>query len=392
VRDSLSGGSLATTRGGRSGSAGRCATSALASGGAGPARERGTFTVTSPRPSPTTSSRPPRCGAAGGRGHGRGCHRRHGLCQRVSSRATRSCGTGWLSEADRTAVESRRAAAGGENPPRPGATVSVRKGRSVRWVANGGADQMLSRTPHSLRRPDPGHHRGKQAEEALRESEEPTGRSCATFQGIAFRGGSTFTPLFFHGRRRVLTGYRKRSSWRHPRWNEVVHPTIGRPCATRSRRSPRVRLLDGPRYRILRKDGGRTLGPGSDLQPSRRLGERCFVEGRNLYGHHGAQAGREALRDSEEMYRNVAETSIGTLIFLVDVEGRVAYVNSCAARQFSRRRRRWWPTAGRALRPRRLAAPGGHPTVIATGEPHHGEILEQFPGARSGSTAHLSPY
>jgi PAS domain S-box-containing protein len=65
----------------------------------------------------------------------------------------------------------------------------------------------------------------KQAEEALRESEEQYRSFVQNFRGIAFRGRMDFTPIFFHGSIEEITGYKEKEFLDGElRWDQVIHP------------------------------------------------------------------------------------------------------------------------------------------------------------------------
>ncbi len=65
----------------------------------------------------------------------------------------------------------------------------------------------------------------KQIEEALLESEAKYRFFVENFQGIAFRGGGGFTPVFFHGNAEEITGYTEEEFIAgQPTWDQVIHP------------------------------------------------------------------------------------------------------------------------------------------------------------------------
>lgn len=100
----------------------------------------------------------------------------------------------------------------------------------------------------------------------------------------------------------------------------------------------------------------------------------------------------ESLRESEERYRTLAESS-PEMIYLIDAEGRVQYLNAAAARQFGVPPER---VAGRHLSElypptmaeRHLRAVAG---VIASGRSVATELMEQFPTGQRWIDARLSP-
>ena len=65
----------------------------------------------------------------------------------------------------------------------------------------------------------------RQAEEALRESEERYRSFVQNFKGIAFRGKMDWTSIFFHGAVEAITGYSVEDIVRgKPRWDQIIHP------------------------------------------------------------------------------------------------------------------------------------------------------------------------
>jgi len=167
-----------------------------------------------------------------------------------------------------------------------------------------------------------------EAEKTLKESELRYRSFIENFHGIAYRGDiRTFTPVFFHGAVEKITGYTEQEFLAaNPRWNQVIHPDdlvlIENDIPKMLRSEPYTFRRE---YRIIRKDGeerwiferGRTIcNPG---------GEPTWVEG-SLFDITSRRAIENALRESEEKYRALVETSsLG--IQISDPEGRIILSN-----------------------------------------------------------------
>ncbi|TET32397.1 MAG: PAS domain S-box protein [Candidatus Heimdallarchaeota archaeon] len=97
----------------------------------------------------------------------------------------------------------------------------------------------------------------KRAEEKLKESEEKYRSFAQNFQGIAYRTKIDWTPVFFHGAVKEITGYTEDELlfW-NPRWEKIVHPNDTEYV---SKMENELRIIPGNvielEYRIIRKDG-----------------------------------------------------------------------------------------------------------------------------------------
>lgn len=97
----------------------------------------------------------------------------------------------------------------------------------------------------------------KQAIDALKESEEKYRSFVQNFQGIAFRSKLDFTPIFFHGAVKQITGYDEDEfiSGR-PKWNQIIYKADRGPFLKAIRKIRKEKDYTGEReYRIVRKDG-----------------------------------------------------------------------------------------------------------------------------------------
>jgi PAS domain S-box-containing protein len=96
----------------------------------------------------------------------------------------------------------------------------------------------------------------KQAEDALRESEERYRTFIQNFLGIAFEGRLDFTPVFFHGAVEEITGFTETEFLAGtPRWDQCIHPDDLKEISSTVEK---IATIPGSsvrrQYRIIRKD------------------------------------------------------------------------------------------------------------------------------------------
>jgi PAS domain S-box-containing protein len=168
----------------------------------------------------------------------------------------------------------------------------------------------------------------KQAEEALRESEERYRSFVQNFQGIAYRGNMDWTAVFFHGAVEEITGYPEDVFIAgKPRWDQVVHPDdlpyvyeVGQKVATipgyATERS----------YRILRKDGDVRWVHEVIQNICDDSGKPVMVQGA-IYDITERKQAEEALRESEKNFRLLAENSPDIIYILDLAQGKATYFN-----------------------------------------------------------------
>jgi PAS domain S-box-containing protein len=100
----------------------------------------------------------------------------------------------------------------------------------------------------------------------------------------------------------------------------------------------------------------------------------------------------KALQESQDLYQTLAESS-PDMIYLIDREGYIRYVNSNAARQFSRSPRELMGKRVDDLFPADIARNhmAGITRTITTGQPQFSEIFESFPTQDYWINARLNP-
>ncbi len=144
-------------------------------------------------------------------------------------------------------------------------------------------------------------------------------------------------------------------------------------------------------HRLLRKDGAVRWVRNTPVLHHDAHGRFVAYDGL-IQDITERKRAEEALRDSEELYRTLAETS-PDMIYVVDREGCVRYVNSVAARQFSAS-----PDALLGKRLDEIYDPqmaGQHMhailEVIRSGKTLYRETVDHYPGGNRWVDAHLSP-
>ena len=98
----------------------------------------------------------------------------------------------------------------------------------------------------------------KRAEDTLRQSEERYRSFVHNFMGIAFHGRMDFTPIFFHGSVKEITGYTEDEFIAgKPSWDKVIHPDDFPSYLSQVTNNLRTvpNYSTEREYRIVRKDG-----------------------------------------------------------------------------------------------------------------------------------------
>ncbi len=171
----------------------------------------------------------------------------------------------------------------------------------------------------------------KQAEEALRESEERYRSFIQNLNGIAYRGNVDFEPEFFHGAVEKITGYTEQDFMEGKiQWDSIIHKDDLPGCLEKVKE----RILHKPRvaegeFRIVHRDGS--------IRWIHEIFQTIFDDSGEVIGSQGIQhditehkQAEEALRESEERYRALVESS-HEVVFGKDRNGRYHTLNLNAA-------------------------------------------------------------
>ncbi len=152
----------------------------------------------------------------------------------------------------------------------------------------------------------------KQAEEALRESEERYRSFVQNFSGIAYRGDKNFKASFLHGRVKEITGYTEDDFMKGKvKWQDIIHKDdLPRVLEDVEEVTSEHTCSATREYRIVRKDGS-TAWVREALQTlSDDSGQVTEAQGIVEDITERKQA-EEALRESEERYRAVVDLGAG---------------------------------------------------------------------------------
>lgn len=172
----------------------------------------------------------------------------------------------------------------------------------------------------------------KHAEKALLESENRYRSFVEKFKGIAYQFTSHWIPIFLHGSVEEITGYSEQDFISgNPRWDQIMYPEDLEEIIKRDNE----KLLTVPghfihrEYRIIRKDGQvRWL---SDLIQNSKTESGGFLLSGVLTDITKQKTAETALKESEERYRVLAETS-SDVIFIHDPDGTFRYMNQTGAK------------------------------------------------------------
>ena len=173
--------------------------------------------------------------------------------------------------------------------------------------------------------------RRKEAQDALKESEERYRSFIEKFKGIAYLSRPNWIPVFIHGAVEEITGYSPDDfKTGQLRWDHLVHPED---LAAMQKRTEKD-LLQVPgyviqkEYRIIRKDG--EVRWVSDFIQNLVNEKGEFLLSGILMDITERKRMEETIRENEARYRALLEGS-PDVTFIIDKDDRIAFVNSSAA-------------------------------------------------------------
>jgi PAS domain S-box-containing protein len=170
----------------------------------------------------------------------------------------------------------------------------------------------------------------KKAEEALLKAEEKYRLFVRNLQGIAYRGDTGFNADFFNGPIKEITGYSEEELLKGKiRWDKLIHEEDSARILNCVKESISNKQRSGRlEYRIVRKDG--------TVKWIRQMFKHLFDDSGEVTGSQGIlyditeeKKTEEALRQSEERYRELAE-SISDVFFAMDKDFRYTYWNEAS--------------------------------------------------------------
>jgi len=167
----------------------------------------------------------------------------------------------------------------------------------------------------------------KRLKKILPKTEELYHLFVENFQGIAFMGKIDFTPIFFKGAVEEITGYTEEEFLKgEPRWNQVIYPEdIARISKSLEAIRLKPRYHTEREYRIVRKDGQIRWIYELIQNICDSSGNPILVQG-TLYDISERRRAEEALRESEDEYRSLVESTDDS-IYLVDRNYRYLFIN-----------------------------------------------------------------
>jgi PAS domain S-box-containing protein len=166
---------------------------------------------------------------------------------------------------------------------------------------------------------------------ALKESEQRYRSFLQNFKGIAFQSNMDFTPIFFHGAVKQITGYKEDDFISGKiTWDQIIHPK------DRTIFNERVKGLNSNcnysferEYRIFRKDGQKVWINEVIQNICDENNEPIRLQG-TIYDITERKKVEDALKESEELFRSLVENMLdATLIINFDAE--VLFANTAAA-------------------------------------------------------------
>ncbi|NVM29689.1 MAG: PAS domain S-box protein [Candidatus Helarchaeota archaeon] len=170
----------------------------------------------------------------------------------------------------------------------------------------------------------------KVAETTLKESEKRYRSFLHHFQGIAYRGGMDWKPIFFHGAVEEITGYTDSDFiLGKPNWGQIIHPEDFNIIRESTEKIKLVPNYSTEReYRIIRKDGEVRWVYEITRNITDESGKPVKVQG-TIYDLTARKSMEEKLKESEEKFKMIADQSLMGIIIVQ--EGLIKYVNETAA-------------------------------------------------------------
>ncbi len=211
----------------------------------------------------------------------------------------------------------------------------VTKSGDIRWIRSFGQPIFENDSIKGVQGVLTDITESKKAEEAIRESEEKYRTFVQNLRGIAFRGNMNWTPLFFHGTVKEITGYSEEEFLSGtPRWDQVIHPDDW-PALQESAKNVAVMpdYSTTREYRIIRKD-----------QEVRWVQEFiqniCDDSSNPLYVQGVIYDITEQKRAEEEvMQLSTAVEMSSDCIIISDMEGNITDVNEAALKMYRTKKR-----------------------------------------------------
>lgn len=201
------------------------------------------------------------------------------------------------------------------------------KGR-FRYDKGGRAVRMLGAVRDITKR--------KQAEDALRESEEKYRTFVQNFQGIAFRGRMDFTSIFCHGSVEQITGYTEKELVAgRPRWDQIIcHEDITADFTENAKKLRTIPNYSCEReYRIRRRDGQIRWIHEIIHNICDETGSPCVVQGAIYDITERKRAERELIGKQEFLNRIIDQSPFAT--WISDAEGTLQMANPALKRMLN---------------------------------------------------------
>jgi PAS domain S-box-containing protein len=175
----------------------------------------------------------------------------------------------------------------------------------------------------------------KRAEKELQDSEQRYSSFVKSFHGIAFRGDMNFTPLYFHGSVKEITGYTQEDFVSgKPRWDEIIHQDDLKRIYNAAEKIRTVpNFSDEREYRIIHKNGKTRWVQENIKNVCDDTGKPIFNHGA-IYDITERKHSEEALKESEEKYRELFEAESDALFLIENETGNIIESNVAAEKLY----------------------------------------------------------